>query len=493
MTLSRGEGETIQRQLTPAIDQILTDCITAGGPEYLRTALQAENRGEMNEELKSTIDTLVGLRLEQHNGESKDDTTLPGKIFVEATMQDAEALHSVEQAQGLMEEWDAESKELIRREHLIFYQSSSGNNTGKTIQELRVELEAGAERLPFSALSFVHATDFDPKVSKTTGELYIEEQFSATGLPRTSIHGSLNHFVESNTFSSDWSSKGVILVAPMDKVVEKNGEPYALIGHDTYFAVTPNEGLLLPTETIVISPGASKAIQTLSDGHEIRYKADGITVDDVHELVGMAQGYELNKIVRMLGIDIYKLPSEPQNLSYRLSHVTTHETGKTYQGTDIPEVATVVSDMLKEAIGEKMHSLVESQDPHLREIFTYLAKLVATRLALDIQQRDLMQPITNMAANFLSPELEKVFSAFSYKYSFTGTTHHSESPLGRVERILLGNDGKGLDDNVSEEMLSTIRQIFADEDIRKLPKAALHLLLRLNVLPTLDTPMRTFD
>ena len=67
---------------------------------------------------------------------------------------------------------------------------------------------------------------------------------------RNSVHGALNHHVADHSLGS-WGEKSVVVVAPLDRMMEANGKPATLNTVDTYWTLDANKSLQLPGATVV--------------------------------------------------------------------------------------------------------------------------------------------------------------------------------------------------------------------------------------------------
>jgi hypothetical protein len=69
--------------------------------------------------------------------------------------------------------------------------------------------------------------------------------------PRSTVHFSLNHAVESHVQGS-FDNRPVTVVAPLEKILELNGAPAVLHGVDTYTSSNPGEGVFVPEQSTII-------------------------------------------------------------------------------------------------------------------------------------------------------------------------------------------------------------------------------------------------
>ena len=126
----------------------------------------------------------------------------------------------------------------------------------------------------------VHATEYMPKVNKD-GEMYIESTMMATNfeVPRTSVHVTLNHVVKSHS-GGDWDGKPIVMLAPYNDLVGKNGNPQQIATEDTFFIPNPDTGLVLPPSTYIVQPGENNDKLFAIGKNMATYKTDNFTKDE---------------------------------------------------------------------------------------------------------------------------------------------------------------------------------------------------------------------
>ncbi len=116
---------------------------------------------------------------------------------------------------------------------------------------------------------------------RPTGEYNIGED---SQYPRSTIHWSLNHAVESH-FRGNFNDRRFTVVAPLDELAELNGAPAVLYGVDTYFSLNPGNDLRIPEGATIIETYSDKSSKFISkDGNTVRLRDRGITSQDLKEL-----------------------------------------------------------------------------------------------------------------------------------------------------------------------------------------------------------------
>ena len=135
----------------------------------------------------------------------------------------------------------------------------------------------------------VHTTRYEPK-KNNDGDLYIETTAMATNneLPRASIHVTLNQVVASH-LGGNWDDAPIVVLAPYNDVVEKNGNPQEVATADTYFIPNPDTGLVLPSSVYIVKP--SKEGDALFEIGEngATYKTDNYTAEEIEEILSLSE------------------------------------------------------------------------------------------------------------------------------------------------------------------------------------------------------------
>lgn len=135
----------------------------------------------------------------------------------------------------------------------------------------------------------VHTTRYEPK-KNNDGELYIETTAMATGneLPRASVHVTLNQVVGSH-MGGNWDDAPIVVLAPYNDVVEKNGNPQEVSTADTYFIPNPDTGLVLPNSAYIVKPSKDgDALFELGE-NGATYKTDNYTAEEIEEILSLSE------------------------------------------------------------------------------------------------------------------------------------------------------------------------------------------------------------
>lgn len=442
----------------PDIKGVISEAIRvkqADNNDPLRLAAAAESRRESNEELEAVVDTIVGIKL---LGVATGDEELvknAEQIFIGAASGDA-AQEAIAK-QGLDTIIHHDPGGTRKRRHVQYLRETWG-------EEAVEEIYSDPEQLGYQHLSVVHATNHLPRRSGD-GTQHIDDRFTGSGHGRSTVHVALNAQVESSSFSADWSDRKFVIVAPMDKVVELNGDPTSLIGHDTWWETMPNRGLVLPKDAIVVRPGASDVVQYLPDSREVRYKAGGITSDDVDTLCGMASDYELKQLAQALDVSLH------------LNH-NHHSPGK-LGDTTLRQYETILSPEQRQLVLDQFRETMETEPSKGQHGFTDLAKRVAVRLALEAQGREVIEPKTTMSSDFMSQEISDDLAKLRLSKN-SNEGHHSESTVGMLERLVRNYVQQGVftgSEDVRRSIAEDIR-----EQINFIDRGTLHMYYRLGLL-----------
>ncbi len=131
----------------------------------------------------------------------------------------------------------------------------------------------------------VHVTKYMPRRNKD-GQLYIPTTAMATGnkYSRASIHFTINQTVASH-MGGNWDTYPIVVLAPYNGIVEKNGNPQQVASEDTFFIPNPDTGLILPENSRVIRPNNNTL---LAIGDEIStYKIDKFTEEEIKLILSL--------------------------------------------------------------------------------------------------------------------------------------------------------------------------------------------------------------
>ncbi len=133
----------------------------------------------------------------------------------------------------------------------------------------------------------VHLTGYEPK-RNSDGSLSIETTAMATDydLPRATVHVTLNQRVGNHGYGN-WDKASIVILAPYNDVVAKNGNPQEVATEDTYFIPDPDTGLVLPESTYIIRPDFKTDKLFEIGEHSAIYKADNYTEQEVADILSM--------------------------------------------------------------------------------------------------------------------------------------------------------------------------------------------------------------
>ena len=126
------------------------------------------------------------------------------------------------------------------------------------------------------------------------GQLYIPTTGMATGYkyPRATVHFSLNQIVSSH-MDGNWDAQPVVILAPYNDVVEKNGNPQMVATEDTFFDPNPDTGLILPESTHIVRPN-NDTLFTIGDKTST-YKTDHFTDEEIEMILSFVDPNERQK------------------------------------------------------------------------------------------------------------------------------------------------------------------------------------------------------
>ena len=156
----------------------------------------------------------------------------------------------------------------------------------------------------------VHTTYYRPRRTQD-GQLYIPTTGMATGYkyPRATIHFTLNQIVTSH-MSGNWDSQPVVVLAPYNDIVEKNGNPQMVATADTFFVPNPDTGLILPSSTHIIKPNNDTLFQI---GDKVStYKTDFFTNEEIEMILSFVEPDNRKKYQKYVDADFTE--KEIQNL-----------------------------------------------------------------------------------------------------------------------------------------------------------------------------------
>lgn len=135
----------------------------------------------------------------------------------------------------------------------------------------------------------VHTTRYEPKRNED-GNLYIETTAMATDneLPRASVHVTLNQVVSSH-MGGNWDDAPIVVLAPYNDVVSKNGNPLEVSTEDTWFIPNPDTGLVLPDSAYIVKPSEDNN-KLFEIGEKVAtYKTDNYTDEEIEEILSLSE------------------------------------------------------------------------------------------------------------------------------------------------------------------------------------------------------------
>lgn len=133
----------------------------------------------------------------------------------------------------------------------------------------------------------VHTTRYEPKRNED-GDLCIATTAMATDneFPRASVHVTLNQVVSSH-MGGNWDDAPIVVLAPYNDVVSKNGNPQEVAAEDTWFIPNPDTGLVLPDSTYIVKPSKDNG-KLFEIGEKVAtYKTDNYTDEEIEEILAL--------------------------------------------------------------------------------------------------------------------------------------------------------------------------------------------------------------
>jgi hypothetical protein len=108
------------------------------------------------------------------------------------------------------------------------------------------------KRLNIDELITVRVMKFKPDMSEDGMSFILKSPFDATKgeILRTSSHFTLNHKVSSHMYG-DWDTAPYILLTPLAKMIENNGQPENFNTVDTWWNLHPGQGLVIPVSDAI--------------------------------------------------------------------------------------------------------------------------------------------------------------------------------------------------------------------------------------------------
>ena len=131
----------------------------------------------------------------------------------------------------------------------------------------------------------VHATRYMPP-RNSDGTMFIPTTAMVTNydIPRTTVHFTLNHVVESHNAGA-WEDCPYIIFAPYTEIVEKNTNPSCVCLFDTYFVPDSDHGLSLPPSAYLVQP-SDKTFYEIGE-HTATYKRGNYTSQEIEFILSL--------------------------------------------------------------------------------------------------------------------------------------------------------------------------------------------------------------
>ncbi len=149
----------------------------------------------------------------------------------------------------------------------------------------------------------VHLTKYKPKTN-SDGNLCIQTTAAATNYkyPRATVHVTLNQRVSNHGYGN-WNGASIVILAPYNDVVAKNGNPQEVAAEDTYFIPDPDTGLVLPESAHIIQPGDTGGELFVLDEHGATYKTDKYTDEEIEKILAL-NGWDKDTYEKYLKGDV---------------------------------------------------------------------------------------------------------------------------------------------------------------------------------------------
>lgn len=243
----------------------------------LRNTRQNIANGVLTDYDNALIDQVIAAKVVEDSGQLRDEKGDEGDaLFLLALQGDKDA-------QDLL---NSKSERLHNMENA---------NRREMLDQLRQKAETiNEEPLKLDELVAVHLTRFLPKRTES-GEIPMTSTFDGTGWqnPRNTIHFALNHPVAAHMYGS-WADAPYAVIAPLQKLIERSGNPAVLNTVDTFYEITPGQKLMLPQETIIVRPGEVEKGNIYQDSgeHDVLYKSKNIEPTDVATLTASFGDHE---------------------------------------------------------------------------------------------------------------------------------------------------------------------------------------------------------
>jgi hypothetical protein len=320
-------------------------------PENLHWQEQANamSNNQYDAEVLKTIDmaTAVNNFYSQEQIEGQHEPTLGEIVAVAVLLGDTEAQQIADQAVQLQRE----QEEAVIRSQLERMNTSSDQSV-KT------------EAFKPSDLVVVHTTRYKPK--ETSDGYKVSTTHDVSGLPRSTVHTSLNHKVENDIWYG-WDDADYALISPFDQMLATNGTPKSLNGADTWWTRNPGEPLLFPAATLIMPGGDQEELVVDTDQGQRKYKSGGLAQADIDNADTVMPGTREH---------IMESLQDPQGQAILI---------------ESPEGQRIIANALRDAliqqeIAVKRGLKVEKQydDKHMTQEFNHKIYKMATELQLPL-------------------------------------------------------------------------------------------------------------
>ena len=157
----------------------------------------------------------------------------------------------------------------------------------------------------------IHVTKYEPQ-NNSEGNLSIKTTGMATGyeLPRATVHVTLNQIVSSH-MGGNWDAVPIVVLAPYEDVVSKNGNPSEVAAEDTYFTPNPDTGLVLPESAYIIKPNPNNEKLIEIGEHGATYKTDNYTDQEIEEILSICDNWDRKQYERYVNgiVSEYEVPA----------------------------------------------------------------------------------------------------------------------------------------------------------------------------------------
>lgn len=225
----------------------------AGAVDKIREVREAMEKGQVNESVLDYLDQYFAACAFHEVGDHNE--LIPGEQGVlelaAALTGDTDAQRLIELKQGFVAQQDADRRE--KSKHLRVEPGSP--LTPEQLEAIKEKHLVAVHTTPARPNKVDEGAEKSPLVISPAsgfGDVNSPDYF-----PRSSIHWSLNHSVESHMMGN-FESRGYTIVAPVEGLAQFNGSPASVYGVDTYFVIGPGEGMILPESTTVIDTTAKE-------------------------------------------------------------------------------------------------------------------------------------------------------------------------------------------------------------------------------------------